>query len=181
MKVAALLLLLLLAGCAVTHTLYPWRSLYDLDEHRPFRRPGSGIIAGEGFAKSGKGHVWLAAGVLVTCVPATKYWQEWWDRSVMTGVRMAPPDSAAQLLMRRAVADGSGRFRFEGLPPGDYLLAAPMQWQGGNFQLIYKGYIGVRATVRDSVEARVMLQPVSYQLARYNYRRLLPVPAEPAP
>jgi hypothetical protein len=58
--------------------------------------------------------------------------------------------------MRRGRSDGEGRFRFDGLAPGDYLLGSGFGWGGGDGET-WSGSGGklVRIEEKDAVEVDV--------------------------
>ena len=57
-------------------------------------------------------------------------------------------------------ADGSGNFRFENVPPGDYYLTSDVIWQvpvGAYMSSQQGGFISERITVENGKELRKML------------------------
>ena len=63
--------------------------------------------------------------------PATSWANRWWTEWAVEGSRIRQPDAATAAHMRQVVADSAGRFRFAGLPPGNYYLLSSMTWTLG--------------------------------------------------
>jgi hypothetical protein len=121
-------LVLALVGCA-THVppSAPRQVPFDSTEYTPYTRPGTGRIAGQILFRTVTDEVKPGGGKKVLLSPVTSYSTEWWQQEVVGGQRLQPPDSRAMPFQRDATADREGRFRFEGLPPGEYYLAS---WSG---------------------------------------------------
>lgn len=138
--------LLLLAGCATTpqarttpfiESDYAWAS-----------RPGTGAITGQAFLVTRGGEVKVAAGREVLLNPVTPYSTEWFDRAVVAGMPLEPPDERFRKYHRTVVGDAEGRFRFTGLPAGDYYVASWITWEYRP-GLYSGGYAYSKATVRE--------------------------------
>jgi len=125
MKVSAILLsflLLLAGGCGLPERRAPFLP----EEFAPYARKGTGVIQGRAWLWKGDDQIQVAAGREVILKPVTTYTTEWIERSVKGGITLGPPDPRARAFVRKVRADREGRFRFEGLPPGSYYLACPM-------------------------------------------------------
>lgn len=86
------------------------------------------MIEGQAFLVTKSGEVKYGAGKLVYLNPVTTYSTEWHTHQVIGHKDAGPNDSRTRPYHREMVADATGRFRFEGLPPGDYYLACPIIW-----------------------------------------------------
>ncbi len=122
-----------IAGCAPqVPPAVPRQAVFVESEYAPYSEEGNCTIAGQAFLKTRSGDVKYGAGNAVYCNPVTTYSREWFERAVKGGERLAAPDAKATSFVRQTVGDGEGRFRFENLPPGDYYLACPIQWEVPN-------------------------------------------------
>jgi len=94
--------------------------------------PGTATLKGQAFLTTRGGQVRTAAGREVTLDPATQFSMEWFtQRGTDLGTFLQdPPDTTG--LFRRArrmvTADGDGRFEFDSLPPGAYLVRTVVTW-----------------------------------------------------
>lgn len=122
------------AGC-VHHTNR--RVRFDEGEHARYARPGTGRIVGQAASLNGEGATRYPSGRDVLVMPATAYFKEWVDwvkwaqgppPEFANTYTFDGPDSRADRYVRRTVADGEGRFEFEGLPPGRYYVACDVSW-----------------------------------------------------
>ena len=68
------------------------------------------------------------AGSTIYMNPVTTYSTEWFERMVVGGQRLQPPDARAPSA-RQTIADSDGRFEFTDLPAGEYYLASPIFWE----------------------------------------------------
>lgn len=153
------------AGCA---TMYPAppppaprQAVFNEAEYAPFGEPGTGSIAGQAFLKTRSGDVKLCAGEQVILNPQTSYSTEWFNVSILQERAIATGDPRAQQFTRFAIADGDGRFRFAGLPSGDYYLVCRVTWEvpsayGGGLTTT-GGPAYATATVRENVTTEVVL------------------------
>jgi len=100
-------------------------------EYAPFSQPGTGSISGQAFLVTTSGDPKKAAGKEVTLDPLTSLSRNWWNTS-KAYERIAPalPDDPKFRAARKTTtADADGRFSFENLPAGDYLVRTTVQWQ----------------------------------------------------
>lgn len=165
MRVIAVLAALSLAGCATggaSGVVVPART--SPEEYRVYLSTGTGVIEGRAFAKrSGESvivegpmesmrlgdDVRVAAKQPVTLDPATPYAMEWYQRYGNSIIRFeaVPTDSLFRRARRTTVTDENGRFRFEGLPPGDYILRTRISWMQPRDQFRAERRGGVAGTV----------------------------------
>lgn len=97
-------------------------------------KPGTGRIEGEAFLRRDYGKLVTAAGEHVFLVPATDYTTERFtrmfdgDRRSYFGAAVAdtPPDYYAY--RRETKVDGRGKFIFDKLSPGRYIVATRVFW-----------------------------------------------------
>lgn len=154
-------LLVALVGCAANAPLAaPRQAAFDSAEYAPYARPGTGQITGQVWFQIESDQVKPGAGKEVFLFPATSYSTEWWLQEVVGGQRLEPADARAVPFQRVATADGQGRFRFEGLPPGDYYLAS---WSGSSSA---DQRVGERIRLGDGERLRVVLNDLRTTLAR---------------
>jgi hypothetical protein len=120
------ILLLALVGCAANAppAAPPRQVAFDSTEYVPYGRPGTGQISGQVLFQIESDQVKPGAGKAVILSPVTSYSTEWWLQEVVGGRRLQPADARVTPFQRVATADRQGRFRFEGLPPGEYYLAS---------------------------------------------------------
>ncbi len=103
----------------------------DESEYRPYQQAGTGAISGQAFLVTRSGDAKKAAGKTVTLDPLTSLSRNWWN-AAKAYQRLEPrlPDDPKFLAARKTTtADAEGRFTFEGLPAGDYLVRTTVQWQ----------------------------------------------------
>jgi hypothetical protein len=118
-------LLVALVGCAANAPpAAPRQVAFDSTEYVPYGRPGTGQITGQVLFQIESDQVKAGAGKAVILTPVTSYSTEWWLQEVVGGRRLRPADARVAPFQRVVTADRQGRFRFEGLPPGEYYLAS---------------------------------------------------------
>lgn len=119
---------LLLGGCATMQQQRPREIAFDPAEYSRYAGTGPGVIEGQAFLVTAGGDVKVGAGREVILNPVTKYSTEWFTRGVIGGEHLVPADPAVPKA-RTTIADGEGRFKFTGLPLGDYYVACYIDWQ----------------------------------------------------
>jgi hypothetical protein len=107
---------------------------FVMAEHDPFMRTGTSAIEGQGFMRQQGGGVVRCAGEEVTLVPATPYFREYTAIAREGGIpkdieRLKSFHSAA---VRRATCDADGKFKFEKLPSGKWIVSTRVRWMAGN-------------------------------------------------
>jgi hypothetical protein len=129
----------------------PRQLAFDSTEYVPYARPGTGRVSGQILFRTETDEVKPGAGKQVVLVPVTTYSTEWWQREVVGGQRLQPPESRAAPFERAASADRQGRFHFEDLPAGEYYLAA---WAGRSSA---DQRVGERIRLRDGEQLELVL------------------------
>lgn len=157
--VVLLLSISIMAGCQAP--LQPRLAIFDPAEYAPYGRPGSGAIEGQAFLTTRGGSVIYGAGRDVHLNPVTTYSTEHYQRAVVNGERIETADVRAGEYTRTVVADGEGRFRFEGLPAGDYYIFCTILWEyprGDGYLSTTGGTAHARASVREGEVVKVILR-----------------------
>src|SRR5437867_1060975 len=118
----------LLAGC-----VYHRRVPFSETECAHYRQDGTASVHGDVFLKTMAGDVKYGAGNAVYLYPATAYVQEWFQHDIILVEPVVPdPDPRLAGCRRETVADGQGRFRFERLPAGQYVVTCGIHWLMSN-------------------------------------------------
>ena len=101
----------------------------------------------------------VGAGRDVYLSPVTSLSTEVYDRWIVGYQELEPTDAPIQQFTRATKGDAEGRFRLEGLPPGDYYLWCTIQWEipQGNITGIEGGIAHAKATVRNGQTKRVVV------------------------
>lgn len=148
---------LLLAGCASSPV--PRKAVFDPTEYSPYDANDGAAIEGQVFARQRGGGVVTGAGSTVHLLPSTAYTREA-HAAALAGVTLAPPpDDRLRSHYRTITADAAGRFLFDGLAAGDYLLLSAVRWEVpvGYTTSVEGGTVGAQVTVSSGERARVML------------------------
>ncbi|HUQ84021.1 MAG TPA: hypothetical protein VM076_22920 [Gemmatimonadaceae bacterium] len=138
-------------------------------DYYPYSKPGTGVIDGQAFVVIRGGDVLLdshgylttisdnartASGSDVTLDPATPFAMDWYMKSGMSLRRFtnSPKDQTFRASRKTAIADESGKFKFEGLPPGRYIVRTTITWQTprDSYRMMTQG--GVASAVVDLAE-----------------------------
>ncbi|MFZ9499952.1 MAG: carboxypeptidase regulatory-like domain-containing protein [Beijerinckiaceae bacterium] len=118
-----------LSACQSTRGPIPAQATFDAREAAFIHKRGEGQIEGQAFIVLPNGQTRLAAGEAVRLVPSTAYSRAriahlYGDRKFVRARDIpetpAHPDYVAHT--RSTVSTSSGRFRFEGVAPGDYFV-----------------------------------------------------------
>lgn len=123
----------LLAGCQMG-PVSPIEAKFDRRAAEYVNKSGKGRIAGEAFLRRDQGRLVTAAGERVFLIPATPYAVERFER-MFGGDRRSyygnavdePPDDYLSL-RRETKVDMRGRFSFENLASGRYIVATRVFW-----------------------------------------------------
>jgi len=127
--VLAVLAALGLSACQSVQGPGPAASLFDPREAAFIHKRGDGRIEGQAFLVLPNGQTRLAAGEVVRLLPATAYARArfthlYGDQKFVRARDIpqapAPPDYAAHT--RSTTSTSAGRFRFDDVAPGDYLV-----------------------------------------------------------
>ena len=135
-------------------------------DYYPYSKAGTGVIDGQAFVVVRGGDVLLdtkgylttisdnartASGNDVTLDPATPFAMSWYMKEGTSLRRFAnaPKDAAFRAARKTTVADEAGKFRFEGLPPGRYIVRTTITWQTprDSYRMMTQG--GVASVVFD--------------------------------
>ncbi len=151
---------LLIAGCAA-----PTQSIsmkFEASDFEPFMTKGSGKISGQAFMKTRAGDVKFGAGCTVWLTPATAYMKELVrikDQGFNVSNHTQDTAGAIQKYIRTTVADGTGNFEFNNLPPGEYFVECNVTWEFvGQFGLVTTGgLIRKKVELRDGEPLKVIL------------------------
>ncbi len=106
---------------------------FDPAEYAPYDSAGSGEITGTGSASAGRNGSRTIALRTVVLTPVTSWSRLWWERWVLRGDPAGEGEPRSERYLREAVADSSGRFRFEHLPAGEYFLRGTILFETGDF------------------------------------------------
>ncbi len=133
----------------------------DID-YAPYRGEGTAEVSGRAIARARGGGYIYAAGDTVYLFPATPYTDEWWQRTMVEGSYLTPPDPRSLAYMRTTVADDEGKFQFRSLPAGDYYVVCIVTWpdaeEGRPMQV---ANLGKRVTVGAAGKADAQLEMIS--------------------
>ena len=89
---------------------------------------GTGRIEGDLFARTRGGDVKVGAGAKIQLSPYNAHINAYWKSLGNT----APLDYKAKRYIESTVADSEGRFRFDNLAPGRYIIHASFEWWVGD-------------------------------------------------
>lgn len=155
--------LLALACAPAAPTLAPAPLIaFNAEEVKWSLGTGTAIVEGQAFLKTRGGDVKYGAGNPVYLMPHSPHSFAWY--ASMTAGRSKDrqtidPDLAA--VTRKTVAGGDGRFRFEHVPAGPYLILTGVTWQtatgyGGSLQT-QGGFVGAPVTAESSKTVSVIV------------------------
>jgi hypothetical protein len=99
--------------------------------YAPYAVQGTAMISGQAFLTTRGGDVKRAAGEIVTLDPATEYARQWYAQ-IGTSSRQfseTPPDTLFRKARQTTTADADGKFVFDSLPAGDYLVRTTVTWE----------------------------------------------------
>ena len=138
-------------------------------DYYPYSKSGTATIEGQAFVVVRGGDVLLdtrgylttlsdnartASGNDVTLDPATPYAMDWYMKNGTSLRRFtnAPKDPAFRSARKTTIADDEGKFKFEGLPAGRYIVRTTITWQTprDSYRMMTQG--GVASAVIDLAE-----------------------------
>ena len=130
---------------------------FNPEEYEPYARAGTGAIVGQAFLVRDDGIPVPAAGRTVFCNPVTTYSTEFYNRWVVGYEVLEESDPRAdEAPFWKTTGDVDGRFRFEGLPAGEYYVYSWINWQAidsnsyvGAYRYNTGGVAHARVTVRE--------------------------------
>ena len=152
-------------------------------DYYPYTKSGTGSINGQAFVVIRGGDVILdtrgylttisdnartASGSDVTLDPATPFAMDWYMKSGTSLRRFGnvPKDSRFRAARKTAIADEFGKFTFDGLPAGRYIVRTTITWQTprDSYRMMTQG--GVASAVVDLAEGEqktLIIRQVSEQ------------------
>lgn len=155
---ALLALVLALNGCAILagdHVSNDERARITA-ETAPYVQKGTGSISGIVRLETDYGVFVAGRNTEVVLTPATTIAKERFEEEIVEDNEM-PRERKAELVLF-ARTDAAGRFRFEALPPGQYLIASPVRWSPtGRGEDAYFDVPYARVTLGDGEQADVVV------------------------
>ncbi len=147
-------------------TSAPWvldrREPYVDADYAPYRGDGTAEVSGRAIARARGGGYIYAADDTVYLFPATRYTDEWWQRTMVEGSYLTPPDPRSLACMRTTVADDEGKFLFRSLPAGDYYVVCIVTWPDAEAgRPMQVANLGKRVTVGAAGKADAPLEMIS--------------------
>ena len=152
-------------------------------DYYPYSKPGTASISGQAFVVVRGGDVLLdgtgylttisdnartASGNDVTLDPATPFAMSWYMKTGTSLRRFgdAPKDPTFRAARRTTVADETGKFKFEKLAPGRYIVRTTITWQTprDSYRMMTQG--GVASAVIDLADGEqktIIIRQVSEQ------------------
>ncbi len=120
-----------LSACVQSVTV---KTPFNPSEHEFAAKPGKATVSAQAFMRRNDGMVVYAAGSQALLLPASSYVRELYDTSQK--VYGAPPVTNLDVRLKNytkvAQANGEGRFSFQGVPDGEYLLVTNVNWRAGD-------------------------------------------------
>lgn len=129
-------------------------------DYAPFSLAGTAGLTGQAFLTTRGGDVKLAAGRTVTLDPATPYARGWFAKygGDLDRADELPPNVAFQHARRRTVADAQGKFHFENLAPGSYIVRTTVTWEtGARYSGLQGGVVAAVVDIPDGKTSEVIL------------------------
>lgn len=160
-KIAILLFVCVLASCATVPQPKISRMTFPEQEYQNLPKSGTALVKGQAFLKTRGGDVKVGAGNEVILNPVTSYSNEWYEKAYVQRMNLVEADPRLWNYVRKTVADGSGRFVFKDVPPGEYYITTVVTWEAatgyqGALQL-QGGTITKKVTVNDGDEIDVII------------------------
>ena len=114
-------------------------------------RGGDVLLDTRGYLTTLSDNARTASGNDVTLDPATPYAMTWYmkEGTSLRRFTSAPKDAAFRAARKTTVADDAGKFKFEGLPAGRYIVRTTITWQTprDSYRMMTQG--GVASAVID--------------------------------
>jgi hypothetical protein len=154
----AVCMAVLLAACTTVGTL---NSTFDPNAAAFVKAQGKGTITGQAFLRRNDGIVVYGAGSDVILVPKTAYSDERFaqiygsGKVSMFGRTFKNDDPTYYEFSRKTVADGEGRFVFDGVADGQYYLTTNVVWMVQYAQ--QGGALMERVTIKDGQPVTVIM------------------------
>lgn len=131
-KITALQGILLLAGCTLLGEGYTsllnesrvYEHKFPLNEadYDAFLGEGAATVSGEVVGRNRDGKIVRSDAAFIYLVPATPYTREWFEQAIVQGRKISGADPRALRATRTTIVGTEGRFRFPGVPAGEYYL-----------------------------------------------------------
>lgn len=120
---------------------------------------GTATVEGQAFLKTRGGDVKYGAGNTVLLIPNVPHTFDWYARITSTNPKSAGVlDDRASALIRKTTAGGDGRFKFENVPAGPYLILTTVTWETGSSYLgTQGGFVGAPAQAVDGKTTDVIV------------------------
>lgn len=128
---------ILVAGCVSAPEI---KSTFDPAEAEIINKTGPAKISGQAFLRRNDGVVVYAAGSDVTLIPASVYARERIAALYRGGkINSSVPDPTTTdprylQMVRKAKADGEGRFEFAGVADGSFYVVTSVFWMAGDLR-----------------------------------------------
>ncbi len=159
-------LIMLFVAVAVLSACVPMtppvsRMPFPENEYTSLTKSGNATVRGQAFLKTRGGDVKTAAGNVVNLNPVTSYSLEWYEKAYLTASRIVPADPRMWNYVVKQVADGSGRFTFKNVAPGEYFVTSTVTWETatgyqGALQ-VQGGVVSKRITVKSGDDLDVVV------------------------
>jgi hypothetical protein len=135
-RIVPLVALLLAGGCASEPAFQILTPFHD-EDFTTWKQPGTYTVSGQAFYKLPAGQAITCAGESVALMPLTGYNMEL-SKLLESGKGFpANYERRAHKYDKKAMCDGDGRFRFDGLPALNWLLITRVTWQeNGTFAFV---------------------------------------------
>lgn len=145
-----------ISACSSTHKrpAQDVRLTFDPNAHAAYLPAGTGEIRGQAFLRQRDEAGVTCAGRTVIATPATPFFRQMIELAAMGQMPLIGEAVGAEYVdvVRRSVCDPNGNFSIAALPPGDWFVAAPVNWtvdrlvQGG--LLVYRVRLHNKETVQ---------------------------------
>ena len=123
-----------------------------------FLKKGEGSISGQAFMRRMDGIVIYAAGSRVYLYPNTAYFSELAEchNRNISNWRIKGVENGPQNYCKDTQANGEGRFHFDNLPAGDYIIETEVQW-GSSSVGIQGGQLWGTVIVQNGTSSEIIL------------------------
>ena len=153
-------LIAIVAGCATLPPAPPAPLVaFNPDEARWAAGTGTAIVEGQAFLKTRGGDVKYGAGNTVYLIPHTPHSFDWMVRVTSNRIDSTKVDPQMEKLVKRTTASGDGRFKFENLPAGPYLVITSVTWEvpGRYSSYTQGGYLGTTVSATEGETVSVIV------------------------
>lgn len=162
-------MLLAVLGACATHSVQQEaieRVSFNANDYPNWKAIGTGEVAGQAFLVANDGEVKKAAGQAVYLMPDGPQAKQWFREVCVKGnkivARTDNSDVVPQNFVRSVIADADGRFRFQEVGAGHYMLATTVFWKvyiGGHYARLQAtgGTVARMVEVRPQTRSTVIL------------------------